>query len=121
MEVTQEVEQPIACALIDEGFNYRRRYSPSGMLSLRADIRARGLDTAVTIRPLDNGRYQLIVGGRRFRAWKEEFGLESLIRAKVKVLSDAEATAMMMAENNEREDPSVIEDAEGAARMLGLT
>ena len=34
----------------------------------------------------------------------------------VKVLSDAEATAMMMAENNEREDPSVIEDAEGAAR-----
>lgn len=121
MEVTQEVEQPIACALIDEGFNYRRRYSPAGMLSLRADIRARGLDTAVTIRPLDNGRYQLIVGGRRFRAWKEEFGLESLIRAKVKVLSDAEATAMMMAENNEREDPSVIEDAEGAARMLGLT
>lgn len=121
MDNNVEQEELVSCELIDEGFNYRRRYKPEKMASLRADLRARGLLYPIFLRRLDNGRFQLIVGGRRFRAWKEEFGTDSVIKAKVKVLTDAEATAMMMAENNEREDPSVIEDAEGAARMLGLT
>lgn len=122
MENTQqEVPVKIRCSLIDEGFNYRRRYSPAKMEELRADLRLRGLIYEIILRQLDNGRFQLIVGGRRYRAWIEEFGIDSEILAKVKVLTDAEATAMMMSENKNREDPSVIEDAEGAARMLGLT
>ncbi len=120
-DTQEEVPVMIRCSLIDEGFNYRRRYSPQSMAELRADLKLRGLIYEIIVRMLDNGRYQLIVGGRRYRGWKEEFGIDSEIRCKVKKLTDAEATAMMMSENKNREDPSVIEDAEGAARMLGLT
>jgi PRTRC genetic system ParB family protein len=116
----QEQEILVPCALIDEGFNYRRRFSPAKMASLQADIKVRGLIYGLILRILPGGRYQLLVGNRRFKAWVAEYGLDSKIKAKVRKLTDDEALATMMAENGERQDPSAIEDAEGAARMLGL-
>jgi len=110
----------IRADLIDADFNYRRRYNPAKMASLRADIRQRGIIQRVIVRPRDNGRFQLVVGNRRFRAVVAEFGQEAPVRSEIRLLSDVEATAMMAAENGEREDPSVIEDAELASRMLGV-
>lgn len=109
----------IPVSAVKEGFNYRRRYNAEKMASLRESIKLQGLLQPVTVRQLDDG-YQLMAGGRRFKAFVEEFGPQSEIKAEIRVMTDAEATAAMLAENNEREDPSVIEDAEGAARMLGL-
>lgn len=121
MNVVQDGQAAdIRCDQIEADFNYRRRYDPAKMASLRADIRARGLISRVVVRALENDRFQLVVGNRRYRAFVEEFGTEALIKAEIRTLNDEEATAMMMAENGEREDPSVIEDAEGAARMVGL-
>lgn len=106
--------------MIDADFNYRRRYNPEKMASLQADIRARGIIQRVVIRPRDNGRFQLVVGNRRYRAFVAVFGAQETIKSEIRLLSDAEATAMMAAENGEREDPSVVEDAELASRMLGV-
>ena len=105
--------------LIDADFNYRRRYDPQRLASLQADIRARGLIQRVVLRPLAHGRFQLVVGHRRLRALIAEFGAQVEVPSEIRTLSDAEATAMMAAENGQREDPSAIEDAELAARMLG--
>ena len=110
----------IPAGLIDADFNYRRRYNECKMASLRADIRARGIIQRVIVRPRDNGRFQLVVGNRRYRAFVAEFGQQAAVKSEVRLLSDAEATAMMAAENGEREDPSIIEDAELASRMLGV-
>jgi ParB family transcriptional regulator, chromosome partitioning protein len=110
----------IRADMIDADFNYRRRYNEAKMASLRADIRARGIIQRVIVRPRDNGRFQLVVGNRRYRAFVAEFGQEAAVKSEVRLLSDAEATAMMAAENGEREDPSIIEDAELASRMLGV-
>ena len=110
----------IRADMIDADFNYRRRYKPEKMASLQADIRARGIIQRVIVRPRDNGRFQLVVGNRRYRAFVAEFGQEAAVKSEVRLLSDAEATAMMAAENGEREDPSIIEDAELASRMLGV-
>ena len=116
----------VKCGLIDEGFNYRRKRSPQKDAELRADMKQRAagdprnaLIYPVLLRILDNGRFQLIAGGRRTRQFREEWGDEAEIRARARRMTDVEATALMMAENGGREDPSVIEDAEGAARMLG--
>ena len=106
--------------LIDADFNYRRRYDPQRMASLRADIRTRGLIQRVVLRPREGGRFQLIVGNRRLRAMVAEFGEQVEVPSEIRILGDADATAMMAAENGEREDPSAIEDAELAARMLGV-
>ncbi len=102
------------------GFNYRRRYDPARLESLSQSIREKGLIAPVSVRVLDDGAVQLLAGGRRFKAYEMAFGPDSAIKAVIRVLSDAEATAIMIAENSEREDPSIIEDAEGASRMLGL-
>lgn len=121
MEQVQEGPAEIRCDLIDADFNYRRRYAPGPMAELRDDIKAKGrLMQRVVIRPRDNGRFQLIVGGRRYRAFVEAMGAEAPIQSEIKILSDEEATAWMATENGKRTDPSVIEDAELAARMLGL-
>lgn len=111
--------QLIPVSQVKQGFNYRRRFNAEKMTSLRESIRLQGLLQPITVRKVDDG-YQLIAGGRRYRAFVEEFGEQAEIKAEVRVMTDAEATAAMLAENNEREDPSIIEDAEGAARMMGL-
>lgn len=110
----------IPVSQVKEGFNYRRRYNPEKMASLRESIKRQGVLQPVVLRQLEDGNFQLIAGGRRFKAVVEEFGKDATIRADVHVMTDAEATAAMLAENGEREDPSIIEDAEGASRMLGL-
>ncbi|TWO71564.1 PRTRC system ParB family protein [Caenimonas sedimenti] len=109
----------VSCSEIDADFNYRRRMNAEKMTSLRADIKARGLMYPVFLRRKPDGRHQLLVGNRRFKAFTAEFGIDAKIRSKIFVLTDEQALAMMMAENGEREDPSAIEEAEGAARMLG--
>lgn len=123
MENTQpqaKLSELILASQVKEGFNYRRRYNAEKMISLRASIKANGLMAPITVRALEGGGYQLIAGGRRYRAFVEEFGADAQIPANVSIMTDAEATAAMLTENKEREDPSIIEDAEGAARMLGL-
>lgn len=120
MENTTHQSQSIPVSCIQEGFNYRRKYDQSKLISLQESIQQQGLIQPVTVRSLDDGRYQLIAGGRRLKAYVSAFGPDAQIPAIVRVLTDEEATSAMLAENNEREDPSIIEDAEGAARMLGL-
>ena len=122
METTTNVNgesRLIPVSQVKTGFNYRRRYNADAMAELREDIKLQGLLQPVIVRKLDDG-YQLIAGGRRFLAFSDVFGEQAEIKAEVRVMTDAEATAVMLAENNKREDPTAIEDAEGAARMLGL-
>ena len=121
MEQVQEGPADVRCDLIDADFNYRRRYKADSLADLRDDIKAKGrLIQRVTIRPRENGRFQLVVGNRRYRAFVDAFGAEAPIQSEIRILTDQEATEMMAAENHQREDPSVIEDAELAARMVGL-
>jgi ParB family chromosome partitioning protein len=121
MEQVQEGPADVRCDLIDADFNYRRRYKADSLAELRDEIKSKGrLIHRVTIRPRDNGRFQLVVGNRRYRAFVDAFGAEAPIQSEIRILTDQEATEMIAAENHSREDPSVIEDAELAARMVGL-
>lgn len=120
MEETQTYAK-VPVAFVREGFNYRRRSKAEALNSLADDIKANGLISPVVLRKLDTDNdYQLLAGGRRFKAFVQAHGPEAEIPSLIRILTDAEATAIMMSENGQREDPSVIEDAEGAARMLGL-
>lgn len=121
-QLAQDVPEVfLACFQIDADFNYRRRYREAAMQQLRDNIAAvGGLIYPVIVRKKEDGRHQLLVGNRRFRAFTDVYGPSAAIKAKVLDVSDAQAIALMMTENGVREDPSVIEDAEGAARMLGI-
>jgi ParB family chromosome partitioning protein len=123
MEETQKEAQSasrqIPVAEIVTGFNYRRRNAGDG--TLVESIRQNGLLAPILVRPIDGGKFQLIAGHRRLAAVRAVQSDAGTISAVVRPMSDIEATAAMVAENTERQDPSAIEDAEGASRMLGLT
>lgn len=120
MDNSENSPRSLPVGKIITGFNYRRRFNAEAMASLEADIKARGVDSPVLVRLLDDGNYQLIAGGRRVKAFTNAFGPEAEIPVNVKIMTDAEATAAMVAENKERENTTAIEDAEAAARMLGI-
>ena len=102
------------------GFNYRRRFNEAKMAELVDDIKRQGVLQHILVRETGDGSYQVIAGNRRAKAVELAFGEDATIPAIVRVMTDAEAMAAMVAENKVREDTTAIEDAEAASRMLGL-
>lgn len=117
--MTQETMSAVPLRDIEHGFNYRRRYKH--LEELAEDIKANGLTSPVLLRPLDSGKFQLIAGNRRVRAYVIAKGEDAAIPALIRPMTDAEATAAMASENQHRENTTAIEDAELASRMLALT
>lgn len=115
---TTDVAVPVAQLVT--GFNYRRRFKQATINELAEDMKLNGLITNLTLRLLEDGRYQIVAGHRRALAFERAFGREALIKGSARAMSDAEAMAAMVSENNCREDPTAIEDAEAATRLLGM-
>ena len=76
---------------------------------------AHGVLEPIIVRPIE-GRYELVVGERRWRA-AQLAGLES-IPAAVRSLTDKEAMEMALVENLQREDLNPIEEAEAYRRLM---
>lgn len=72
------------------------------------------------LRPVRHGRLKPVVAHRRQRSLIAEYGEQGEVPCEIRTLSATEATAMRTAENGQREDRSVIADAELAARVRGV-
>lgn len=94
----------------------RTGFDESTLEELSRSIRAKGVLQPVIVRPAGNGRFELVVGERRWRAAKLA-GLES-IPALVRRTSDAESLEIAMIENLQREDLSPLERAAGYRRYI---
>lgn len=70
------------------------------------------------MRPLDNGRFQLVAGERRWRAAQKARLHE--IPALVRELTDREVMALALIENLQREDLNPIEEARAYNRLSEL-
>jgi len=96
------------------GANYRQQFD--GLQDLAENMRDNGQLSPIIVRPLDNGRYELLAGERRTRAamslkWET-------IRADVREdLTDDAAMSITLAENMCRVNTNAIEDAQGYARL----
>jgi ParB family chromosome partitioning protein len=100
----------------------RRRFDEETLGALAASLGEKGVLQPVLVRPLADGRYELIAGERRWRAAK----LASLseIPAIVRARGDAEALEIALIENMAREDLNPVEEARACAALveeLGLT
>ena len=87
----------------------RKEFPADKLDELTASISARGLIQPVVVRPLGDGRYELIAGERRWRA-AGQAGL-ARIPAVVRSVESAEAMEMSLIENIQREDLNPIETA----------
>lgn len=94
----------------------RTIFDDSALLELAQSIKAYGLIQPITVRPIENGRYQLISGERRWRASKMA-GLEE-IPAFVRSVDEIQSIQMALVENIQRENLNAIEIAISYQRLL---
>ena len=100
----------------------RRRFDEAALEELAASIATRGVIQPIIVRPLGQGRYQLVAGERRWRAAQRAQLHE--IPALVRDLSDNDVTALALIENLQREDLNPVEEARAYQRLAeaqGLT
>ena len=109
--------------LIQRGrYQPRREFDPETLRELAESIAAQGVIQPVVVRPVENGRYELIAGERRWRA-AQQAGLDE-IPVVIKEVTEEAAMAMGLIENIQREDLNPLEEASALNRLLnefGLT
>ena len=94
----------------------RTEFNQEALEELAQSIKTYGLIQPITVRPIENGKYQLISGERRLRASKLA-GLEK-IPAYVRTVDDLLAVQMALVENIQREDLNAIEIAYSYQRLI---
>ncbi|HET9628909.1 MAG TPA: ParB/RepB/Spo0J family partition protein [Novosphingobium sp.] len=93
----------------------RRRFDEVALEELAASIAARGVIQPVIVRPLGNGRFQLVAGERRWRAAQKARLHE--IPALIRDLTEREVTALALIENLQRQDLNPVEEARAYDRL----
>ncbi|HWJ93871.1 MAG TPA: ParB/RepB/Spo0J family partition protein [Telluria sp.] len=94
----------------------RTRMDEGALAELASSIKTQGIMQPVLVRPVGEGRYEIIAGERRFRA-AQLAGLEE-IPVLVREVDDQAAAAMALIENIQREDLNPLEEAQGIARLI---
>ncbi len=93
----------------------RRHFDEAALAELAASIAARGVIQPVIVRPMAEGRFQLVAGERRWRAAQRAQLHE--IPALVRDLSNRDVMALALIENLQREDLNPIEEARAYRRL----
>jgi ParB family chromosome partitioning protein len=100
----------------------RKRFDPESISGLARSIADAGLVQPLILRPLPDGRFELIAGERRWRAARQA-GLET-VPALVRDEDQARRLQTALIENVAREDLNPIDEARACAALvedLGLT
>jgi len=121
-EVDQELRSVPVELVVPNSSQPRRRFEEEPLNALAASLGEKGILQPVLVRPLPDGRYELVAGERRWRAARIA-GL-SEIPAIVRAHGDAEALEIALVENMAREDLNPVEEARACAALveeLGLT
>ncbi len=109
--------QQIPLDLMQRGkYQPRRDMDPQALEELAQSIKAQGVMQPIVVRPIANGRYEIIAGERRWRA-SQQAGLEK-IPALVRDVPDEAAIAMALIENIQREDLNPLEEAQSLQRLI---
>lgn len=93
----------------------RRHFAEEALEELAASIASRGVIQPIIVRPLPNGRYQLVAGERRWRAAQKAQLHE--IPALIRDLAERDVMALALIENIQREDLNPVEEARAYQRL----
>lgn len=94
----------------------RTVFDEEALRELAESIKTYGLIQPITVRPIANGKYQLISGERRLRACKIA-GLQE-VPAYVRTIDDLQSIQMALVENIQREDLNALEIALSFQRLI---
>ena len=96
-------------------FQPRSRFNEEALRELATSIKEIGIVQPITVREIDNNKYQLITGERRLRAAKIA-GLKK-IPTFVRIANDQNMLEMALVENIQREDLNAIDVAISYQRL----
>ncbi len=103
--------------LVQRGrFQPRRDFNADSLQELADSIAAQGVVQPIVVRPVGNGRYEIIAGERRWRA-AQQAGLDD-IPVVIRDVPDQTAMAMGLIENIQRDDLNPLEEARALHRLL---
>ncbi|PZW45453.1 ParB/RepB/Spo0J family partition protein [Pseudomonas sp. URMO17WK12:I2] len=108
--------QHLPLDLIQRGkYQPRRDMDVTALEELAQSIKSHGVMQPIVVRPIGEGRFEIVAGERRWRA-TQQAGLDR-IPALVRDLPDEAAIAMALIENIQREDLNPIEEAMALQRL----
>lgn len=108
--------QHLPLDLIQRGkYQPRRDMDVTALEELAHSIKTHGVMQPIVVRPVGDGRFEIVAGERRWRA-TQQAGLDR-IPALVRELPDEAAIAMALIENIQREDLNPIEEAMALQRL----
>ncbi len=120
VEATAIVATPLPVSLIDpSALNRHCSDEDPDIAELARTIAENGLFSAISARPRADGRYEIICGERRWRAFR--LLQRETIPCIVKDLDDTQAQIERIVENFQRRDPSFMEQGEAVAALMKLT
>ena len=103
--------------LMQAGQYQPRSYMDEAALQTLADsIQAQGMIQPILVRPIEDGRYEIIAGERRWRA-AQMAGLTQ-VPVLIRQIADESALAMALIENIQRENLNPLEEAFGIKRLI---
>lgn len=94
----------------------RSRMDQDSLMHLAESIKTQGIMQPILVRPLDQGKYEIIAGERRWRA-SQLAGLDE-VPVLVRDVPDEAALSMALIENIQREDLNPLEQAVGIQRLV---
>jgi ParB family chromosome partitioning protein len=96
-------------------FQTRSHVNEEQLAELAASISSNGVVQPILVRPLPNGRFQLIAGERRWRA--SQLAGKTTIPAILRQVSDEQAMEITIVENLQRADLNAMEQARAFERL----
>lgn len=94
----------------------RQYFSEENIESLAASLKKHTFRGAINVRRLDNNKYEIVAGERRWRAAKKA-GLTE-VPCIIDDYTDEEALEFALVENLQREDLSKLEETEGVLQLI---
>jgi ParB family transcriptional regulator, chromosome partitioning protein len=94
----------------------RKHFDEAELTELANSIRSHGVLQPILVRPIADGRYEIVAGERRWRA-AQRAGLHS-IPAVVRELNEVEVLEIAIVENVQRTDLNPIEEAYGFQALI---
>ena len=98
------------------GYNPRKNFDEASLAELSESIRQQGVLQPIGVRPIEDNRFEIVFGERRYRA-AIMAGLEK-IPAIVMEISDETAEEMAVTENLQRKDVTPIEEANAYQKLI---
>jgi ParB family chromosome partitioning protein len=116
-EVAQVVDLPMSSLSVNP-HQPRKHFGAEDLDQLAASIAAHGVLQPILVRQIGMGRYEIVVGERRFRA--AQLAQQETVPAIVRELDDQASRLLALVENLQRHDLNPLEETDALLQLLSV-